>query len=91
VIGLPGKHCGVLTDASGFVLETPRDPRTIDFGQLIHWSEAGIGRRRISEQTPSVPSLVEQASRPPFKAFYAAFRRPGLNATGSGFGQIMCD
>lgn len=42
MIGLPGKHCGVLTDASGFVLETPRDPRTIDFGQLIHWSEAGM-------------------------------------------------
>ena len=53
MIGLPGKHCGVLTDASGFVLETPRDPRTIDFGSADplerggYWKEADIGTNAI--------------------------------------------
>jgi sigma-54 dependent transcriptional regulator, acetoin dehydrogenase operon transcriptional activator AcoR len=43
----------ILTDSSGVVLETAGDPRTIDFGQLIHleqggrWQEADIGTNAI--------------------------------------------
>jgi sigma-54 dependent transcriptional regulator, acetoin dehydrogenase operon transcriptional activator AcoR len=43
----------ILTDSSGLVLETAGDPRTIDFGQLIHleqggrWKEADIGTNAI--------------------------------------------
>jgi transcriptional regulator of acetoin/glycerol metabolism len=43
----------ILSDSSGVVLETAGDPRTIDFGQLIHleqggrWQEADIGTNAI--------------------------------------------
>jgi sigma-54 dependent transcriptional regulator, acetoin dehydrogenase operon transcriptional activator AcoR len=43
----------ILTDSSGLVLETAGDPRTIDFGQVIHleqggrWKEADIGTNAI--------------------------------------------
>ena len=43
----------ILTDSSGVVLETAGDPRTIDFGQVIHleqggrWQEADIGTNAI--------------------------------------------
>ena len=43
----------ILTDSSGVVLETAGDPRTIDFGQMIHlerggrWQEADIGTNAI--------------------------------------------
>lgn len=43
----------ILTDSSGFVLETAGDPRTLDFGQQIHleiggcWKEADIGTNAI--------------------------------------------
>jgi signal transduction histidine kinase len=43
----------ILTDPSGLVLETAGDPRTIDFGHLVHleqggrWKEADIGTNAI--------------------------------------------
>jgi sigma-54 dependent transcriptional regulator, acetoin dehydrogenase operon transcriptional activator AcoR len=43
----------ILTDSSGLVLEAAGDPRTIDFGQVIHleqggrWKEADIGTNAI--------------------------------------------
>jgi signal transduction histidine kinase len=43
----------ILTDPSGVVLETAGDPRTIDFGHLVHleqggrWQEADIGTNAI--------------------------------------------
>ena len=43
----------VLTDPSGLILETAGDPRTIDFGHLVHleqggrWKEADIGTNAI--------------------------------------------
>jgi len=43
----------ILTDPSGLVLETAGDPRTIDFGHLVHleqggrWREADIGTNAI--------------------------------------------
>jgi sigma-54 dependent transcriptional regulator, acetoin dehydrogenase operon transcriptional activator AcoR len=43
----------ILTDSSGLVLETAGDPRTVDFGQVIHleqgghWKEADIGTNAI--------------------------------------------
>ena len=43
----------ILTDSSGLVLETAGDPRTIDFGQVIHlaqggcWKETDIGTNAI--------------------------------------------
>jgi transcriptional regulator of acetoin/glycerol metabolism len=43
----------ILTDSSGVVLETEGDPRTLDFGQMIHleqggrWQEADIGTNAI--------------------------------------------
>lgn len=43
----------ILTDSSGLVFETAGDPRTIDFGQVIHleqggrWKEADIGTNAI--------------------------------------------
>jgi transcriptional regulator of acetoin/glycerol metabolism len=43
----------ILTDPSGLILETAGDPRTIDFGHLVHlgqggrWKEADIGTNAI--------------------------------------------
>ena len=43
----------ILTDPSGLILETSGDPRTIDFGHLVHleqggrWKEADIGTNAI--------------------------------------------
>jgi signal transduction histidine kinase len=43
----------ILTDPSGLILETAGDPRTIDFGHLVHleqggrWTEADIGTNAI--------------------------------------------
>jgi transcriptional regulator of acetoin/glycerol metabolism len=43
----------ILTDSSGLILETAGDPRTIDFGHLVHleqggrWKEADIGTNAI--------------------------------------------
>src|SRR5258708_27939592 len=43
----------ILTDPSGLILETAGDPRTIDFGHLVHleqgglWNEADIGTNAI--------------------------------------------
>ena len=43
----------ILTDPSGLILETSGDPRTLDFGHLVHleqggrWKEADIGTNAI--------------------------------------------
>jgi signal transduction histidine kinase len=43
----------ILTDPSGFIIETAGDPRTTDFGRIMHleqgghWSEADIGTNAI--------------------------------------------
>ena len=50
----------ILTDPSGLVLETAGDPRTIDFGHLVHleqgslWTEADIGTNAIGTAIASL-------------------------------------
>jgi sigma-54 dependent transcriptional regulator, acetoin dehydrogenase operon transcriptional activator AcoR len=50
----------ILTDPSGLILETAGDPRTIDFGHLVHleqgglWKEADIGTNAIGTAIASL-------------------------------------